>query len=107
MRAVGATVSFSHRKHILLDQHLIKFNFLFSIYCLYCLYIVYCLNISDRLRRLKVKERNPMTLKILFLKRILKCYLLTTNKIMDVNHLFFKEKRFSLRNSYGNRYFLA
>lgn len=48
-----------------------------------------------------------MMLKILFLKRILKCYLLTTNKIMDVNRLFFKEKRFSLRNSYGNRYFLA
>lgn len=30
MRAVGATVSFGHRKHILLDQRLIKFNFLFS-----------------------------------------------------------------------------
>lgn len=32
-----------------------------------------------------------MTLKILLSKRILKCYLLTTNKIMGVNHLFFKE----------------
>lgn len=103
MRAVGATVSSSHRKHILLDQHLIKFD-LFVFYD--CLYMRY-LDISDRLRRLRIKKRNLMTLKILFLKGILKRYLLTTNKIMDVNHLFFKEKRFSLRNSYGSRYFLA